>query len=135
MEKQSIPSCKVAGQASKKSNGHCCLCLLYSAKAVKQAIENLEKVEEKLKGKRFFGGDRIGHVDLMMGFISYMLPAWEEVAGVKILDARKFSAVDAWSNDFLNHEVIKAEYLPSRPETVAYLQGRRKELIPVYASN
>ncbi|KAL0456984.1 UNVERIFIED_CONTAM: Glutathione transferase GST 23 [Sesamum latifolium] len=103
--------------------------------AVKQAIENLEKVEEKLTGKRFFGGDRIGHVDLMMGFISYMLPVWEEVAGVKILDPRKFPAIHAWTNNFLNHEVIKAEYLPSRAETVAYFQGRREELIPVYASN
>ncbi|KAL0349029.1 UNVERIFIED_CONTAM: Glutathione transferase GST 23 [Sesamum angustifolium] len=103
-------------------------------RAVKQAIENLEKVEEKLKGKRFFGGDKIGHVDLMMGFVSYMLPVWEEVAGVKILDPLKFPAIAAWTSNFLNHEAIKAEYLPSRAETVAYFQWRRKELIPVYAS-
>ncbi|KAL2230084.1 glutathione transferase GST 23-like [Sesamum indicum] len=103
-------------------------------RAVKQAIENLEHVEEKLKGKRFFGGDIIGHVDLMMGFISYMLPVWEEVGGVKILDPHKFPAIAAWTNNFLNHEAIKAEYLPPTAETSTYFQWRRKELIPVYAS-
>ncbi|KAL0414307.1 UNVERIFIED_CONTAM: putative glutathione S-transferase [Sesamum radiatum] len=103
-------------------------------RAVKQAIENLEKVEEKMKGKRFFAGDKIGHVDLMMGFVSYMLPVWEEVAGVEILDPQKFPAIAAWTNNFLNHEAIRAEYLPPRAESVAYFQWRRQELIPVYAS-
>ncbi|KAK4427810.1 Glutathione transferase GST 23 [Sesamum alatum] len=96
-------------------------------RAMKEAIENLEKVEEKLKGKRFFGGDRIGHVDLIMGFVSYMLPVWEEVAGVKILDPSKFPALAAWSSNFLNHEAIKSEYLPPRAESVAYFQWRREE--------
>ncbi|KAI3469776.1 hypothetical protein Pfo_026439 [Paulownia fortunei] len=103
-------------------------------RAVKLAIEHLEKIEEKLEGNTFFGGDRIGYLDLMIGFVSYILPVWEEVASVKILDPLKFPAIAAWANNFLNHPVIKAEYLPSKAEIFTYFQWRRKELIPVYAS-
>ncbi|KAH6809020.1 hypothetical protein C2S51_026803 [Perilla frutescens var. frutescens] len=39
-------------------------------RAVKVAISHLEKIEEKMGGRRFFGGDTIGYVDLMMGFIA-----------------------------------------------------------------
>ncbi|KAI3469775.1 hypothetical protein Pfo_026438 [Paulownia fortunei] len=103
-------------------------------RAVKVAIEALEKLEEMLKGKSFFGGDTIGYLDLIIGFVSYMLPAWEEVASVKIFDPLKFPAIAVWTNNFLNHPVIKGEYLPSRAEMIRYFQWRRKELIPVYAS-
>ncbi|GFP83366.1 glutathione transferase gst 23 [Phtheirospermum japonicum] len=100
-------------------------------KAVKMAIESLEKVEETLKGKKYFGGDTIGFLDLVMGFVSYWLPAWEEVASAKILDSSKFPAIAAWADNFINHPVIMGDYLPSKADIFTYYQGRRKELIPV----
>ncbi|KAL7144971.1 hypothetical protein ABFS83_07G047600 [Erythranthe nasuta] len=103
-------------------------------RAVKEAIEALEKLEEKLKSGNsvFFGGDTIGYLDLMVGFVSYLYPVWEEAASVKILDALKFPALAAWQSDFLNHELIASEYLPPKAEAVAYFRWRRSELIPVY---
>ncbi|KAG8370419.1 hypothetical protein BUALT_Bualt14G0114900 [Buddleja alternifolia] len=103
-------------------------------RAVKLSIEALEKIEQILKGKIFFGGDKIGYLDLIIGFISYMLPAWEDVASVKILDPLKFPAIAAWTDNFMNHEVIKGEYLPSKAEMIRYFRWRREELIPVFAS-
>lgn len=103
-------------------------------RAVKLAMENLEKIEEKLNGKSFFGGDTIGYLDLILGFVSYILPVWEEAASAKILDPpSKFPAIASWSSNFLNHQVIKGEYLPPKDEAFTYFQGRRNALIPVFA--
>ncbi|KAL2530814.1 Glutathione S-transferase U7 [Forsythia ovata] len=100
--------------------------------AVKSSIEALEKIEEKLKGKNFFGGDRIGYVDIINGWISYMLPIWEEVASMKIYDPMKFPAVTSWISNFREHPVIKEEYLPSKDEMIVYFQWRRKVLKGTY---
>ncbi|KAL1563144.1 glutathione transferase [Salvia divinorum] len=94
-------------------------------RAVKVAIGHLETLEEKLRGRRFFGGDTIGHVDLMMGFIAYMLPVWEEVATVTIFDASKFPNLAAWKSSFVNHPAIKGDF-PSKDEMFTYFQWRRE---------
>ncbi|GER56145.1 glutathione S-transferase [Striga asiatica] len=103
-------------------------------KGVKLAIEALEKIEEELNGKIFFGGDTIGFLDLIMGFVSYALPVWEDIASVKILDPVKFPGITAWMGNFINHPVIKGDYLPPRDAIFSYFLRRRQQLIPVYAS-
>ncbi|KAK6137202.1 hypothetical protein DH2020_029056 [Rehmannia glutinosa] len=105
-----------------------------SKKAVKLAIEDLEKIEEKLKGKSFFGGDTIGYLIIVIGFVSYILPIWEDVASVNILDPLKFPAITAWTDNFINHPVIKGDYLPSKADIFSYYQWCREELIPVFAA-
>ncbi|KAG6420950.1 hypothetical protein SASPL_117496 [Salvia splendens] len=77
-------------------------------RAVKVAIGNVETMQEQLGGRRFIGGDTIGYLDLMMGFIAYMLPVWEEVAALTILDALKFPNLAAWQNNFVDHPAIFA---------------------------
>ncbi|KAG6423978.1 hypothetical protein SASPL_114387 [Salvia splendens] len=94
-------------------------------KAVKDAIGHLERLEEKLGGRRFFGGDTTGYLDLMMGFIAYMLPVWEEVAAVTILDASKFPNLAAWKSNFVDHPAIKAD-LPSKDEMFTFFQWQRE---------
>ncbi|CAA0806671.1 Glutathione S-transferase U7 [Striga hermonthica] len=103
-------------------------------KAVKVAIEALGKMEEELNGKIFFGGDTIGFLDLIMAFVSYVLPVWEDIASVKILDPVKFPGLTAWMGNFINHPVIKGDYLPPRAAVFDYFRGRREQLISVYAS-
>lgn len=104
-------------------------------RAVKFTVEYLEKIEELIRGKRFFGGERLGYMDLMLGFVAYMLPIWEEVASMKILDPSRFPAIAAWTDNFLDHPVIKSEYLPPKDETSTFYRDRRKELIPLFASH
>ncbi|KAK2970681.1 hypothetical protein RJ640_001941 [Escallonia rubra] len=47
-------------------------------KAVKSAIDALEKIEGEIKGNSFFGGETIGYLDIALGWISYWLPVWDE---------------------------------------------------------
>ncbi|XP_027165032.1 probable glutathione S-transferase [Coffea eugenioides] len=98
-------------------------------KAVKSSIEALEKFEEelKLKGTKFFGGETIGFVDLVAGFISYQLPVFEEVGSMKILDSSKFPATFDWIYNFLNHPVIKDD-LPAKDLMFDYYAKRSKEI-------
>lgn len=104
-------------------------------RAVKLAVEYLERIEEELKGKRFFGGEKVGYVDLTMGFVAYIVPVWEEVASVKILDPSRFPAIAAWTENFLDHPMVKSEYLPGRDEIFSFYKGRREVLVPLCGSD
>uniref|UniRef100_A0A2C9V5J3 GST N-terminal domain-containing protein n=1 Tax=Manihot esculenta TaxID=3983 RepID=A0A2C9V5J3_MANES len=42
------------------------------------AQENLKYLEEELRGKKFFGGEEIGMVDLALGWLAYYLEIYEE---------------------------------------------------------
>lgn len=97
-------------------------------KAMKEAVESLEKIEEVLRGKNFMGGNSIGYLDLAIGWISYWLPVWEEADGsMRILDSQKFPAIAEWSAKFLKHPVVK-ENLPPRDRTLAYCHKRAEEI-------
>ncbi|XP_058735821.1 glutathione transferase GST 23-like [Vicia villosa] len=99
----------------------------YKEKTVKLAREAIEKIEEEIKGKKFFGGDNIGYLDLALGWISYWLPVFEEVGCMQIVDPLKCSAITAWKANFLSHPVIK-DNLPPRDNMLVYFHSRRKTL-------
>ncbi|KAL6956985.1 glutathione transferase [Sarracenia purpurea var. burkii] len=104
-------------------------------RALKSAIEALEKIEGELKGKemKYLGGERIGYLDLALGWISYWLPVLEEVGSVKIVDSARFPSTTAWMSNFVEHPAIKHR-LPSRDEMVVYYQWRIKETASRIAS-
>ncbi|GAA0166123.1 transferase [Lithospermum erythrorhizon] len=102
-------------------------------KAVISTVEALEKLEQELKGKVFFGGDSIGHLDLVIGWISYFMPLWEELASIKILDSSKLPAVNEWLNRFLTHPMIKDD-LPKKEKLYAYFDEVSRRIAPLYGS-
>ncbi|KDP40336.1 hypothetical protein JCGZ_02334 [Jatropha curcas] len=103
------------------------LCSLGDEKerAIKMTIEALEKLEGELEGKQFFGGENIGYVDILAGWISYWLPVWEEVGSMKFIDALQFPSICSWMDRFLNHDVIKNN-LPPREKMAVYFNSRRQ---------
>ncbi|MED6157334.1 hypothetical protein PIB30_022301 [Stylosanthes scabra] len=98
-------------------------------KKVNEVREGMEKLEELIKGKRFFGGDKVGFLDIALGWITYLLPVWEEVGCMKILEAEKCPAISAWVNNILSHPVFK-DCLPPKEELLAYNHRRRKHFNP-----
>ncbi|MED6157337.1 hypothetical protein PIB30_022304 [Stylosanthes scabra] len=100
-------------------------------KALNVARESVEKIEQEIKGKKFFGGDNIGYLDIALGWISYWIPIYEEVGSMQILDPLRFPAINTWMNNFLNHPVIK-DRLPQRDDMVVYFRGRKKIVSPAY---
>ncbi|XP_021290375.1 glutathione transferase GST 23-like [Herrania umbratica] len=97
-------------------------------KALRQTIEAMAKIEGELEGKQqFFGGESIGYLDIILGWISYCLPVWEEVGSMEILNPIKFPAITAWINRFLNHPVIK-DKLPPTDKMLVYFHQRSEAL-------
>ncbi|OIW00521.1 hypothetical protein TanjilG_24251 [Lupinus angustifolius] len=94
--------------------------------ALNAVREAMEKIEEEIKGKKFFGGDNIGYLDIALGWISYWLPIWEEVGSMQIIDPLKYSAITAWITNFLTHPVIK-DNLPPRDKLLVYYNLRRQQ--------
>ncbi|GFY90576.1 glutathione S-transferase TAU 1 [Actinidia rufa] len=74
-------------------------------KEVKNVKDALETLEGELKGKKFFGGESVGFVDIALGFISIWLEIIEEVACVKARPEKNLlrgspSNVKGWKTRF-----------------------------------
>ncbi|RDX79363.1 putative glutathione S-transferase [Mucuna pruriens] len=95
-------------------------------KIVNEAREVMDKIEEEIKGKKFFGGENIGYIDIAFGWIPCWLPLWEEVGSMQIVDPLKHSAISAWITNFVTHPVIK-DCLPPRDKMLVYSLRRKQD--------
>lgn len=103
-------------------------------RTIREVVLALGELEKKLKemGTKFFGGDNPGYLDLMLGFVSYLMPICEEVASLDVfLDPYKFPTLAAWKDNFINHPVIREEPLPIKEDLIPFFEWRRENLIPV----
>ncbi|KAE7997590.1 hypothetical protein FH972_002210 [Carpinus fangiana] len=92
-------------------------------KAVEEASELLKFVEEKLKEKRFFGGESIGMVDFVTNIIAFWQGIFEEALEVELLVKEKFPKLTNWSHEFVSKNIVK-ECLPPRDKLIAYSRKR-----------
>jgi glutathione S-transferase len=68
---------------------------------VKTVEDNLTLLGRQLpEGKRFFGGDTIGFLDIAVSGISLWLEVFEEVAGVPLLTEEKHPAFCRWAREY-----------------------------------
>jgi glutathione S-transferase len=98
-------------------------------KAMKDTLEMLKAIEEHgLVDKKYFGGDRIGLVDIAFGQIAQWLGVIEDIIGVKLLEAHTFPRLHAWIKNFKEVPSIK-ENLPDRDEMLVYFKRGREMLL------
>ncbi|XWS58652.1 hypothetical protein CRYUN_Cryun08bG0052900 [Craigia yunnanensis] len=96
--------------------------------AIATSLENLKFVEEELKGKIFFGGEKIGLADLVFGWLANLICVFEEVTGFKIIDER-FPVLLAWMQEFLELPIIK-DNLPPHDKLVIKYQALYEKYHP-----
>ncbi|KAF3624785.1 hypothetical protein BC332_02996 [Capsicum chinense] len=89
--------------------------------ALVPAVQNLQHLEEQLKDNKFFGGEKIGYLDIEFGWLPYLLDVFEEVIDLKLFDAAKFPLLSAWMKNFNDHPAIKPHY-PPRDKLVTKFQ-------------
>lgn len=87
--------------------------------AIAAAVENLKFAEEELKGKKFFGGEKIGLADLAFGWLAYLICVFDEVAGFKIVDER-FPLLLSWMQEFSEHPITKDHWPPHDKLVIKY---------------
>ncbi|CAK7341753.1 unnamed protein product [Dovyalis caffra] len=92
------------------------------------AIENLKFLEEQLKGKQFFGGERIGLVDIALGWLANLIPVLEEIHAIKLMDRERFPLLFAWIQEFSKTPVI-ADCWPPHEKLVSKYRAIRESLL------
>ncbi|KAF3445977.1 hypothetical protein FNV43_RR11154 [Rhamnella rubrinervis] len=96
-------------------------------KAVKEAQENLKILESGLGEKSFFGGDKIGFVDIAVGWIGVWVRLTEEVAEVNLVDAKTMPLLNAWFERFPELPTIK-ECIPPWDKLLEHNRNFHKRL-------
>lgn len=95
-------------------------------KAVESLLESLAFLEELIHGKKFFGGEEIGFLDVVMGWIPIWLGPCEEVGEMKLLEAKTFPFLFKWAQNFIQIPFI-SDAMPPREKLVSYIrQGNKK---------
>ncbi|CAK8541793.1 unnamed protein product [Lathyrus sativus] len=91
-------------------------------KSLAESSDALQFLENELKDK-FFGGKEIGLVDIAAMFVAFSLPLLHDAAGFNLFIAEKFPKLYKWSQEFLNHLIVK-EIVPPKEPLLAYLKAR-----------
>lgn len=94
-------------------------------KAIEHLMEIIRVIDQELKGKKFFGGESIGYLDLVFGWMAFWLGIAEEVASFKVVDSKKFPNFTSWINNFINDPLIRGN-LPPRDKTLEFFRNFRK---------
>ncbi|XP_038876477.1 probable glutathione S-transferase, partial [Benincasa hispida] len=89
--------------------------------AVEETAKTLEPLEKELENKKFFGGEKIGFVDIVGAVVAYWVPAVEAGFGFELLTSNKFPNLSKWSEEIVNHSLVK-QVLPPKSKLVPYLQ-------------
>ncbi|MFQ6658252.1 hypothetical protein Gotur_027603, partial [Gossypium turneri] len=87
--------------------------------AMAATMENLKFVEEELKGKKFFSGEKIGLVDLVFGWLANLISIFEEVTGFNIV-GEGYPLLSAWMQEFSELPVIKDTWPPRDKMIIKY---------------
>ncbi|KAM3290659.1 glutathione S-transferase U7 [Capsicum chacoense] len=92
------------------------------AEGVELVEEGLHLLEGQIIGKKFFGGEKIGYLDIIAGWISYWFQYIEEVGEFKAMDSRKYPCLHAWINNFIQVPIIQ-QSLPKADDVKAVYRG------------
>ncbi|RDX92930.1 putative glutathione S-transferase [Mucuna pruriens] len=95
-------------------------------KNVAEVYEVLQFLENELKDQKFFGGEEVGLVDVAGVYIAFWIPMLQEIAGLELLSSEKFPKLYKWSQEFVNHPVVKESLPPRDPIHLCETQFLRK---------
>ncbi|XP_058075565.1 glutathione S-transferase U17-like [Magnolia sinica] len=93
------------------------------AAAIEEVMVGLQSLEEAFEkcseGKGFFGGERIGYLDIALGCYLGWLKATQSMTGTKFLDSEKLPQLTGWATRFCSDSSVK-DVMP-QPEKLVEL--------------
>lgn len=93
-----------------------------------RALEKLKWLEEELKGKKLFGGEEIGMVDIVMGWLANLVSVFEEITGMKLIEKDNLPRLWGWRETFGEIPVVKENW-PPRDKLVAKYHALRETFL------
>ncbi|XP_059305378.1 probable glutathione S-transferase [Lycium ferocissimum] len=87
-------------------------------KGKEELCEMLKILDNELKDKKFFVGNKFGFADIGANVLGLWLGVFEEITGVVLVTREKFPNFCAWRDEYINCTQNK-EYLPPRDELLA----------------
>ncbi|KAF7106427.1 hypothetical protein CFC21_107157 [Triticum aestivum] len=98
------------------------------ARLARETKESLGILDAQLEGKRFFGGDALGFVDLAACTLAHWLGVLEEVVEVRLMADGEYPALRRWAKEYTSDEVVRRS-LPDRDELVAYFTKNKERYL------
>ncbi|KAG2603308.1 hypothetical protein PVAP13_5KG762200 [Panicum virgatum] len=92
---------------------------------VDEAFDGPPLLEAQLEGRKFFGGDAIGFLDIAACGLAHWIGVIEEVSGATLVNHEELPAFCKWANGYVNDETVK-QCLRSRDDLVAYFSARKE---------
>ena len=71
------------------------------------------------KGGKWFGGEELGFLDIVMGSSLGWIHVIEKIFGMKILDGEKFPLLTDWDDRFCSEDAMK-EVMPKTDKLVEF---------------
>ena len=95
------------------------------ARFARETKESLAVLDAQLEGRRFFGGDALGFVDLAACTLAHWLDVLEEVAGVRLAGDGEYPALRRWAKEYTADKTVR-RFLPDRGELVAFFAANKE---------
>ncbi|OIT18826.1 PREDICTED: probable glutathione S-transferase [Nicotiana attenuata] len=88
----------------------------------------LKDLDNELKDKKFFVGDKFGFADIAANLVGFWLGVFEEASGVVLVTSENFPNFCKWRDEYINCSQVK-ESLPPRDELLAFFQARFQAVV------
>ncbi|CAN1282535.1 Glutathione S-transferase U7 [Linum perenne] len=92
--------------------------------ALEEFSQQITFLEGELKGKEYFGGERIGFVDIAAFFILHWIDVMQEVTETDVITKVKFPLIVEWMEKLRDNNVVLG-CLPEREKHLDYVRARR----------
>ncbi|MQL96607.1 hypothetical protein Taro_029287 [Colocasia esculenta] len=102
--------------------------------AIREALGNLKLLEDELReglfrGRRFFGGEKMGFLDVVIGCGYHWLPELDEMTGADPVELDEgFPCLAKWVRDFRAQPEVK-EVIPDHHKLVGYMKVMRERIL------